>query len=43
MSPSGSVALEKRFLYDPTPFLHFCNYPPFEEGLTLDLNNLEFP
>ena len=28
---------------DPNPVLHFCNYLPFEEGLALYLNNLEFP
>jgi hypothetical protein len=34
----------KRFLNDPNPFLHFCNYLPFEEDtLALYLNNLEFP
>jgi hypothetical protein len=25
-------------LNDPTPFLHFCNYLPFEEDLALNLN-----
>ena len=33
----------RRFFNDPTPFLHFCNYLPFEEDLALYLNNLEFP
>jgi hypothetical protein len=33
----------RRFLNDPTPFLHFCDYIPFEEDLTLDLKKLEFP
>jgi hypothetical protein len=33
----------RRFLNDPTPFLHFCNYLPFEEDLALYFNNLEFP
>jgi hypothetical protein len=32
-----------RFLNDPTPFLHFCDYLPFEEKLALYFNNLEFP
>jgi hypothetical protein len=32
----------KRFLNDPNPFLHFCDYLPFEEDLTLYLNKLEF-
>jgi hypothetical protein len=32
----------KRFLNDPAPFLHFCDYLPFEEDLTLYLNKLEF-
>jgi hypothetical protein len=33
----------RRFLDDTTPFLHFCNYLPFEEDLALYLNKLEFP
>ena len=33
----------RRFLNDPTPFLHFCNYLPLEEDLALYLNKLEFP
>jgi hypothetical protein len=33
----------KRFLKDPTPFLHFCDYLPFEEDLALYLNTLGFP
>ena len=33
----------RRFLYDPTPFLNFCDYLPFEEDLTRYLNKLEFP
>ena len=33
----------RRFLNDPTPFLHFCNYLPLEEELALYLNKLEFP
>jgi hypothetical protein len=33
----------KRFLNDPIPFLHFCDYLTFEEGLALYLNKLEFP
>jgi hypothetical protein len=33
----------KRFLNDPTPFLHFCDYLPFEEDLALYLNKLESP
>jgi hypothetical protein len=32
-SISGSGG--KRFLNDPTPCLHFCNYIPFEESLAL--------
>jgi hypothetical protein len=35
--------LRRRFLNEPTPFLHFCNYLPFEEDLALYLNKLEFP
>jgi hypothetical protein len=30
----------RRFLNDPTPFLHFCNYLPFEDDLALYLSNL---
>jgi hypothetical protein len=33
----------RRFLNDPIPFLHFCDYLPFEEDLALYLNKLEFP
>jgi hypothetical protein len=32
-----------RFLNDPTPFLHFCDYLPFEEDLALYLKKLESP
>jgi hypothetical protein len=32
----------KRFLNDPHPFLHFCDYLPFEEELVLCLNKLGF-
>jgi hypothetical protein len=33
----------RRFLNDPAPFLHFCNYLPLKEDLALYLNKLEFP
>jgi hypothetical protein len=33
----------RRFLNDPTPVLHFCDYLPFEEDLAFYLNKLEFP
>jgi hypothetical protein len=33
----------RRFLNDPTQFLHFCNYLSFDENLAHYLNNLEFP
>jgi hypothetical protein len=33
----------RRFLNDTIPFLHFCDYLPFEENLALYLNKLEFP
>jgi hypothetical protein len=33
----------RRFLIDLIPFLHFCDYLPFEEDLALYLNKLEFP
>jgi hypothetical protein len=36
------VVLEKKKLNDPTPFLYFCDYLPFEEDLALYLNKLEF-
>jgi hypothetical protein len=39
----GPVVLEKKILNDPIPFLHFCDYLPFEEDLALYLNKLEFP
>jgi hypothetical protein len=39
----GCVILEKIFLNDPTPFLHFSDYLPFEEDLAHYLNKLEFP
>jgi hypothetical protein len=32
-----------RFLNDPTPFIHFYDYLPFEEDLAFYLNKLEFP
>jgi hypothetical protein len=33
----------RRFLNDPTKFLYFCDYLPFEDDLALYLNKLEFP
>jgi hypothetical protein len=33
----------KRFLNDPTLFLDFCDYLPFEKDLALDLYNFKFP
>jgi hypothetical protein len=33
----------RRFLNDPTPFLHFYDYLPFEKHLALYLNKFEFP
>jgi hypothetical protein len=33
----------RRFLNDPIPFLYFCDYLPFEEDLSLYVNNVEFP
>jgi hypothetical protein len=35
--------LRRRFLNDPTPFLHFSDYLPFEEDMALYLNNIAFP
>jgi hypothetical protein len=32
----------RRFLNDPIPFLHFCDYLPFEEELALYLKKIEF-
>ena len=43
MTYSGSVTLEKKILNNPIPFLHFCDYLPFEVNLALYLNNLELP
>jgi hypothetical protein len=33
----------RRFLNDPTPFLHFCDFHTFEEDLTLHLKKLGYP
>jgi hypothetical protein len=33
----------RRFLNDPTPFLHVCDYLSSEEDLALHLNKLKFP
>jgi hypothetical protein len=33
---------KRRFLNDSTPFLHFCDYLPFEEDLAPYLNKLNF-
>jgi hypothetical protein len=33
----------RKFLNDPTPFSHICDYLPFEEDLALYLTKLEFP
>jgi hypothetical protein len=43
MSSSVSVVCDKRFLNNPTPFLHFCGYLPFQKNLALDLYKFEFP
>jgi hypothetical protein len=32
--------MRRNYLNDPTLFLHFCDYPPFEEDLDLHLNKL---
>jgi hypothetical protein len=37
------VVLKNKIFKDPTPFLHFCDYLPFEDDLDLQLNKLEFP
>jgi hypothetical protein len=34
--------LARRFLNDPTLFLHFCDNLPFEEDFALDLYNFKF-
>jgi hypothetical protein len=39
----GPVVLEKMILKDPIPFLHFCDYLPFEEDLVLYFNKRESP
>jgi hypothetical protein len=33
---------KRRFLINPTPILHFCDYLPFEEYLALYVTKLEF-
>jgi hypothetical protein len=33
----------RRFLNDPIPFLHYCDYLPFDKDLAFNLNKLEFP
>jgi hypothetical protein len=33
----------RRFSNDPSPFLHFCDYLPFEEDMALYLNKFDFP
>ena len=38
----GPVVLEK-ILNDPTPFLHFYDYLPFQQDLAHDLYNFQFP
>jgi hypothetical protein len=39
----GTPLFLRRFLNDPTLFLHFCDYLPFEEDLPLDLYNFKSP
>jgi hypothetical protein len=39
----GSVVLKKKIFNDPTQFLQFCDYLPFQEDLALYLKNLELP
>jgi hypothetical protein len=34
------LSFRRKFSNYPTPFLHFCDYLPFEEPLALYLNNL---
>jgi hypothetical protein len=35
--------MRKKYVNDPTLFLHFCDHPLFEKHLALHLNKLEFP
>ena len=35
--------MRRRFLNDPTLFLDFCDYLPFEKDMAIDLYNFEFP
>jgi hypothetical protein len=35
--------IRRKYKNDLILFLHFCDYPPFEEDLDLHLNKLEFP
>jgi hypothetical protein len=39
----GQWFWRRRFLNDPTPILHFCDYLTFEDDLALYMNNLESP
>jgi hypothetical protein len=40
----GPLVLENKILKDPTIFLHFCDYLPFEEDIAVYLKKkLEFP
>jgi hypothetical protein len=34
--------MRRKYLNDLTLFLHFCDYPPFEEDLNLHFNKFEF-
>jgi hypothetical protein len=35
--------MRKKYLNDPTLFLYFCDYPPFEEDLDLQLKKTWIP
>ena len=43
MTYSGSVVLKKKIFKWPYPIFAFCDDLPFEEDLSLSLNNVKFP
>ena len=42
-SKSAQWFWRRKLLNEPSRFLHFCDYLPFEEDLVLYLNKLEYP
>jgi hypothetical protein len=41
-SLSDTLVLEMKNFNGPNPFLHFCDYLPFDEDMILDLNKSKF-